>query len=70
MGLGLFGTARATYAPGGSFAPENRWEIPAAWSVVVRDGRIAEWQVYADNSPVYRILEAARRTKDQKPKFQ
>lgn len=32
------------------------WRIPAAWRAVVVDGRIAEWQVYADNKPVYEIL--------------
>lgn len=32
------------------------WRIPAAWRAVVADGRIAEWQVYADNKPVYDIL--------------
>jgi ketosteroid isomerase-like protein len=27
------------------------WSVPAAWRAVVRDGQIAEWQVYADNEP-------------------
>lgn len=54
----LFGHASGTFAVNGQLAPENHWKIPAAWRAVVRDGQIAEWQVYADNSPVLRIMEA------------
>jgi ketosteroid isomerase-like protein len=28
------------------------WKVPAAWRAVVRDGLIAEWQVYVDNEPL------------------
>ncbi len=56
--VALFGTARGTYCVDGNLLNENKWEIPAAWRAVVRDGLIAEWQVCADNSPVLRIMEA------------
>ena len=36
------------------------WRIPAAWRLVVREGRVLEWQVYADNKPVYEILAKRR----------
>lgn len=36
------------------------WRIPAAWKVVIREGRVAEWQVFADNKPVYEILRKRR----------
>jgi ketosteroid isomerase-like protein len=52
----LLGRACATYAPDGNRRPENRWAVPAAWRAVVRDGLVAEWQVYADNAPVVEIL--------------
>jgi hypothetical protein len=29
---------------------------PKPWRAVVRDGQIADWQVYADNKPVYELL--------------
>ena len=45
------GFASATHA-----ASQKRWRIPAAWRAIVRDGQIAEWQVYADNKPVYELL--------------
>jgi ketosteroid isomerase-like protein len=32
------------------------WRTPAAWKVIIRDGLVAEWQVFADNKPVYEIL--------------
>ena len=45
------GFASATHAP-----LQKSWRIPAAWRAIVRDGHIAEWQVYADNKPVYELL--------------
>ena len=32
------------------------WQTPAAWKATIRDGTVAEWQVFADNKPVYDIL--------------
>ncbi len=32
------------------------WRIPAAWKAVIREGKVAEWRVFADNKPVYEIL--------------
>jgi ketosteroid isomerase-like protein len=37
------------------------WQTPAAWKAAIRDGRVAEFRVFADNKPVYEIL--ARRGK-------
>jgi ketosteroid isomerase-like protein len=54
--FGLFGMARGTYAVDGALTAENHWEIPAAWRAVVRDGKLAAWLVYADNSPVVAIM--------------
>jgi ketosteroid isomerase-like protein len=45
------GFASATHA-----ASRKTWRIPAAWRAIVREGQIAEWQVYADNKPVYELL--------------
>jgi ketosteroid isomerase-like protein len=51
-----FGAAEATYAVNGKLAKENHWNVPAAWRAVVRDGLIAEWQVYADNQQARKII--------------
>jgi ketosteroid isomerase-like protein len=32
------------------------WRIPAAWKIVIRDSRVLEFRVFADNKPVYDIL--------------
>jgi ketosteroid isomerase-like protein len=32
------------------------WKTPAAWKAVIREDKVAEWQVFADNKPVYEIL--------------
>jgi len=48
-------TVLAAGEAGGTIDGE-KWRIPAAWKAVIRDGRIAEWRVFADNKPVYEIL--------------
>src|SRR5580698_5291912 len=40
---------------GGTINGES-WRTPAAWKAVIRDGSVVEWQVFADNKPVYEIL--------------
>jgi len=45
------GFASASHAPS-----KKSWRIPAAWRAIARAGQIAEWQVYADNKPVYELL--------------
>jgi len=32
------------------------WRTPAAWKAAIRDGKVMEWRVFADNKPVYEIL--------------
>jgi ketosteroid isomerase-like protein len=44
---------------GGTISGEP-WRTPAAWKAVIRDGHVIEWQVFADNKPVYEILARAR----------
>ena len=58
--VALFGVAEATYSAGGDLRRANHWELPAAWRAVVRDGLVAEWQVYADNTPVLQIMQENR----------
>jgi ketosteroid isomerase-like protein len=37
------------------------WRTPAAWKAVIRDGKVVEWRVFADNKPVYEILARRQR---------
>lgn len=32
------------------------WKTPAAFRAIIREDKVAEWQVFADNKPVYEIL--------------
>lgn len=52
----LLGSARGTYSRSGPLRPQDAWETPAAWRVLVRGERIAEWQGYADHEPIRRIM--------------
>jgi len=56
--VALFGKARGTFAVNGKLARGNFWEIPAAWKSVVEDSLVADWQVYADNDAVRKIMSA------------
>jgi uncharacterized protein (TIGR02246 family) len=48
----LLGMAQGTYAPEGWLKAENRWETPAAFRALIKDGKVEEWRVYADNEPM------------------
>ena len=41
--VALFGSARGTFN-----GTANSWKIPVAWKAVVRNGRVALWQVFGD----------------------
>lgn len=49
------GIALASGEAGGTI-DDVAWQTPAAWKVIVREGKVAEWRVFADNKPVYEIL--------------
>jgi len=49
------GTVLATGEAGGTINGTG-WKTPAAWKAVIRADKVAEWQVFADNKPVYEIL--------------
>ena len=44
---------------GGSFKgkSESSWRLPAAWKAIVKDGRVALWQVFADTKIPFEIIE-------------
>ena len=55
----ILGTARGTYRPKGWIRAGNAWSTPAAWRARVAGDLIAEWQVYADNEPIRRLMRGA-----------
>ncbi len=54
--VAVFGSAQGTFSKDGSLAKENFWKSPASWRAVVKDGKVAVWQVYADNEPIRAIM--------------
>ncbi len=54
----LLGSARGTYSVEGSLMEENRWEVPAAWKAVIKDGYVTEWRVFADNYKIAKLLRS------------
>lgn len=57
--VALLGTASGTFSAKGDRPVHNRWKLPAAWRVVIDQGLVAHWQVYADNQPVRKIMGIA-----------
>ena len=56
----LCGSAGGTFVPkGGMVKPENKWETPAVWRALVKEGKVAEWRVYCDNEPIRERMRAA-----------
>jgi uncharacterized protein (TIGR02246 family) len=53
--VAAFGSAERTLAVKGELPKENHSSVLATWRAVVRDGLIAEWQVYADNQSARKI---------------
>jgi ketosteroid isomerase-like protein len=57
--VAMFGMVQGTYSKDGRIVKENFWKAPAAWRAVVRDGKIAVWQVYVDNEPIRAVMRGA-----------
>lgn len=54
--VAVFGSAQGTFSKDGQIRKEDFWKTPAAWQAVVKDGKIALWQVFADNEPIRAIM--------------
>jgi ketosteroid isomerase-like protein len=54
--VAAFGSASGTYNGRRGLVPENRIEMPAAWRAIVENGKIKVWQVYADWTKGYNII--------------
>lgn len=52
----MLGMASGTYSPDGSLNPKRHWSTPAAIRAVIREDKVAEWRVYADNEPIRQLM--------------
>ena len=54
--VAVFGSAQGTFSKDGQIKKEDFWKMPASWRAVVKAGKIAVWQVFADNEPLRAIM--------------
>ena len=54
--VAVFGSAQGTFTKDGKLKKEDFWKMPAAWRAVVKDGKVAVWQVFADNEPIRVVM--------------
>lgn len=52
----VLGSAQGTFSSDGALRKDSFWQVPAAWHAVVKDNKIALWQVFADNEPIRAIM--------------
>lgn len=58
----LLGWSSGTIIQHGELIPENSWRVPSAWRVVVESGKVAVWQLYADQHVLHQIHSRIRTT--------
>ena len=56
----LVGTASGACAADGTATAASHWTVPAAWRAVVRDGRVAVWQVFVNPEPIRRAMHGSQ----------
>ncbi len=54
--IAIFGNAGGSDSQHAPLHLARRWEVPAAWKVIVRGTRVAEWHVYMDAHPLRHIM--------------
>jgi ketosteroid isomerase-like protein len=52
----ITGSAMGTYCIRGRMDRDHRWKTPSAWQGIIRNRKLSEWRVYADNEPVWRAM--------------
>jgi len=54
------GEAEGTFIEDGVLRPENHWKAPAAWRAVIKEAKVAVWQVYVNPETMGEILKRIR----------
>ena len=60
--VAVFGSTSGTYNGKRGLVEENRITMPAAWRAVVAGDKIKYWQVYADWTEGWKIIEEDKRS--------
>lgn len=53
----LLGRSNGTIIQNGELKPENSWEVPCAWRVLVESEKVVEWQLYANQCALHEIYD-------------
>ena len=53
----LLGWSNGTIIQNGELKAENSWRVPCAWRVVVKSGKVAVWQLYANQCALHEIYD-------------
>ena len=53
----LLGQSKGTIIQNGELRPENSWEVPCAWRVLIESGKVAEWQLFANQCSLHMIYD-------------
>ena len=56
----LIGSSRGTIIQDGELKPENSWQVPCAWCVLVESDKVAVWQLYANQCALHEIYDRIR----------
>ncbi len=51
------GTAEGTYGDTKSVSGDNYFKIPAAWKAVIENGKVKQWQIFADTKVTGEIID-------------
>jgi predicted enzyme related to lactoylglutathione lyase len=69
--IALFGIVSATLNPLNSEESPANWEFPAAWKVLVEEGKITHWQIFADDTlDKIRFENSTKKNKAEKLKVE
>jgi ketosteroid isomerase-like protein len=56
----LLGWSSGTIIQKGELKQENSWRVPCAWRVVIELGKVAVWQLYANQCALHEIYDRIR----------
>jgi ketosteroid isomerase-like protein len=56
----LLGWSSGTIIQNGELKLENSWRVPCAWHVIVESGKVAVWQLYANQCVLHEIYDRIR----------
>jgi len=60
----LLGRAEGTLVRKGRLESGNHWRVPAAWRVVIKNDKVAVWQLYVNPEPMEKIIKRVLISRD------